>query len=240
MSSGIRLCRSLKVRPELASGTSRASLYCISSHNTVRQELPERCLPKEGGFLEKEVLTCIRMAGVTGRGSRRQKYSTVYKGVRDSRAGSLFWSRRWSSPFWLGLTLVRESHHSWESALGNTKVSDLCGEFITESSWSSDLWSWFQFIKYLSKICKWDYVRSENGDRCHLLQTWNVLTQHRKRPSKWVEMDQLICFFVQLRINGKHPWIPLDTYRFLFTKSLSERILHFSEPWVYAGIRITQ
>ena len=136
-----------------------------------------------------------RMAGLTGRGSRRQKYSTVYKRVRDSRAGSLFWSRRWSSPFWLGLTLVRESHHSWESALGNTKVSDLCGEFITESSWSSDLWSWFQFIKYLSKISKWDYVRSENGDRYHLLQTWNVLTQHRKRPSKWVGMDQLICFW---------------------------------------------
>jgi len=55
MSSGIRLCRSLKVRPELASGSSRASLYCIS----VRQELPERRLPREGGFLEKEVLTCF-------------------------------------------------------------------------------------------------------------------------------------------------------------------------------------
>ena len=33
------------------------------------------------------------MAGLTGRGSRRQKYSTVYEGVRDSRAGSLFGSR---------------------------------------------------------------------------------------------------------------------------------------------------
>lgn len=169
---------------------------CTVSHPTSQTGATGE-MPAKGGRLPGERSPDLhwRLAGLTGRGSRRQKYSTVYKTVRDSRAGSLFWSRRWSSPFWLGLTLVRESHHSWESALGNTKVSDLCGEFITESSWSSDLWSWFQFIKYLSKISKRDYVRSENGDRCHLLQTWNVLTQHRKRPSKWVGMDQLICFW---------------------------------------------
>lgn len=145
--SGSAGASSPKIRLKLASRISKAPPFCMPSHKIVKLELPGRCtLWPEGFMVEK-----AHGGGLPWRMASREgdQQKTRYGGMKrrwetkqgPAEAGSLRWSRRWSSSFWPCPTLPGVSHPSWESALGNINV--ICVWIVwrvhTESSRSSDL-----------------------------------------------------------------------------------------------------
>lgn len=104
---------------------------CTVSHLTTQSDRSYRrdaCQGREASWRKKS-WPALKDGRSDWEGEAEDKHTALCT-RRWETAGleACFEAGRWSSPFWLGLTLgERISPFGWESALGNTKMSDFCG-----------------------------------------------------------------------------------------------------------------